>query len=75
MLLKITEKIIQKNVFLTKEKETRVKRWSAFEQLRPAEHLLRQQNKKFFLHARSTLANVSSNKKNLTQTIRYHADH
>ena len=28
--------------FLTKEKETRVKRWSAFEQLRPVEHLLRQ---------------------------------
>ena len=41
-LLKITEKIIQRNVFLTKEKETRVKRWSAFEQLRPVEHLLRQ---------------------------------
>ena len=42
MLLKITEKIIQRSVFLTKEKETRVKRWSAFEQLRPVEHLLRQ---------------------------------
>ena len=38
--------------FLTKEKETRVKRWSAFEQLRPAEHLLRQQNKKFFFNTR-----------------------
>ena len=41
-LLKITEKIVQRNVFLTKEKETRLKRWSAFEQLRPVEHLLRQ---------------------------------
>ena len=41
-LLKITEKIIQRNVFLTKEKETRVKRRSTFEQLRPVEHLLRQ---------------------------------
>ena len=42
-LLKITEKIIQRNVFLTKEKETRIKRWSAFEQLSPVElDLLRQ---------------------------------
>ena len=41
-VLKITKKIIQRNVFLTKEKETRVKLWSSFEQLRPVEHLLRQ---------------------------------
>ena len=41
-LLKITEKIIQGNVFLIKETETRVKRLSAFEQLRPVEYLLRQ---------------------------------
>ena len=41
-LLKITEKTIRRNVFLTREKETRVKRLSAFEQLRPVEHLLRQ---------------------------------
>ena len=43
-VLKITEKIIQRNVFFfkQKEKETRVKRWSSFEQLRPVEHLLRQ---------------------------------
>ena len=41
-LLKITQKIIQRNVFLTKEKGTRVKPWSAFKQLRPIEHLLRQ---------------------------------
>ena len=34
MLLKITEKIIRRNVF-KKEKESRVKRQSAFEQLRP----------------------------------------
>ena len=38
-LLKITEKIIS---FLTKEKETQVKRSSAFAQLRPVEHLLGQ---------------------------------
>ena len=31
-----------KKCFLTKEKETRVKRWSAFEQLRPVENLLLQ---------------------------------
>ena len=29
-------------MFFNKEKETRVKRWLAFEQLRPVEHLLRQ---------------------------------
>ena len=29
-------------MFLTKEKEIRVKQWSAFEQLHPVEHLLRQ---------------------------------
>ena len=37
--LKTTEKIIQRNIFLTKEKETQVKRSSAFEQPRPVEHL------------------------------------
>ena len=37
MLLKITEKIIQR-----KEKETWVKRLSAFEKLLPVEHLLHQ---------------------------------
>ena len=43
MLLKVTEKIIQKNVFKQKKiEETLVKRWSAFEQLRPVEHLLHQ---------------------------------
>ena len=31
-----------KQRFLTKEEETRVKRWSALEQLRPVEHLFRQ---------------------------------
>ena len=53
----------RKKCFLTKEKETRIKRWSAFEQLCTVKHLLHQQNKKFFLHARSTLASVSSNNK------------
>ena len=41
-LLKITEKIIRRNFCFNKQKETRVKRLSAFEQLRPVEHLLRQ---------------------------------
>ena len=35
-------------MFLKKEKDTRVKRWSAFEQLRPVEPLLRQSNKSSF---------------------------
>ena len=42
MLLKITEKIIQRNVFEQKTKETWVKRLSAFEKLLPVEHLLHQ---------------------------------
>ena len=42
MLLKITEKIIQRNVFEQKTKETWVKHLSAFEKLLPVEHLLHQ---------------------------------
>ena len=40
--LNLLSSYVMKQRFLTKEKETRVKRWSALEQLRPVEHLLRQ---------------------------------
>ena len=40
MLLKITEKIIRRNVFEQKKKKPRLSANQAFEQLRPVEHLL-----------------------------------
>ena len=40
MLLKITEKIIRRNVFEQRKKKPRLSANQAFEQLRPVEHLL-----------------------------------
>ena len=40
MLLKITEKIIRRNVFEQKKKKPGLSANRAFEQLRPVEHLL-----------------------------------
>ena len=65
-LLKITEKTIQRNVFLTKEKEK--------ETTAPSRTSIAPQ-KVIFLHARGTLASVSSNNKHLRRTIQFHADH
>ena len=42
MLLKITEKIIQRNVFEQKKKKPWLSGKSAFEQLRSVEHLFHQ---------------------------------
>ena len=50
---------------LKKEKESRVKHWSAFEQLRPVTH--GSKTKLYHLHARRALANVSSDYKHLTR--------
>ena len=63
MLLKITEKIIRRNVF-EQRKESRVNRYSAFEQLRPVIAASIKQN--VYLHTRRTLASVSSDYKHLT---------
>ena len=53
MLLKITEKIIRRNVFEKKKKKPGLSANQAFEQLkRPVEHLLH-------VYARRTLASVS----------------
>ena len=54
MLLKITEKIIRRNVFEQKKKKPGLSANQAFEQLaRPVEHLLH-------IYSRRTLASVSS---------------
>ena len=69
MLLKITEKIIRRNVFEQKTNKPGLSANQAFEQLRPVEHLL---HVLMYLHAQRTLASVSSNYKHLKRTIRYH---
>ena len=58
MLLKIAEKIIRRNGFEQKKKKPGLSANQAFEQLRPVEHLL---HVLYILHARRTLASVSSN--------------
>ena len=52
-------------MFLKKEKESRVKRYSAFEKLRPVIAPVKQK-KMFYLHVQRTLASVSSDYKHLT---------
>ena len=67
MLLKITEKIIRRNVLEQNKKKPSLSANQAFQQLRPVEHLY-----SIYLRARRTLAAVSSDNKRLRQTVRYH---
>ena len=75
MLLKIAEKIIQRNVFEQKKKKP------GLSANRPSNNCALQniycsnQNNTFFLHARRSLASISSNYNYLRRTIRYHFDH
>ena len=66
MLLIKNRESYPKKCFWRKKKESRVKRWSAFEQLRPVIAASKTKVKMFYLRARRTLATVPSDYKHLT---------
>ena len=71
MLLKITEKIIQRNVFEQKKKKPGLSTNRPTNNCALYNIYYTSKTKKFFSHARSTLASVSSNYKHLRRTIAF----